>query len=384
MKKSIFIVVLTLALAVTISGQSSAQLALSNLEARAKAAAAVIRGTLNVHGLQQIVRVQRDRWGVAHIYAQNQHDLFFAQGLVVAQDRLFQMELWKRSGQGRLAEILGPSAVQRDINARLLRYRGDMDAEYKSYAPDTKEILEAFTSGINAYIDEIQKPGASGLPIEFQLAGFKPEPWKPEECLNRMAAYSMTGNAASELHNAQLVALLGAEKATNLLELDPPVKLDPAPGIDFSGLSPALLENLVGSDVPLHFAASLEGSNNWTVSGALTASGKPLLANDPHRVIAQPSLRYVVHLVAPGWNVIGAGEPGLPGVAAGHNEKIAWGFTIFGLDQQDLYLAQLNPADPEQYKTEHGWERMEVKTESIAVRGAAPIFAKLKFTRQGP
>ncbi len=275
--------------------------------------------------------------------------------------------------------------MQRDVNARLLRYRGDMGAEYKSYAPDTKEILEAFTSGINAYIEEIQEPGGVGLPLEFQLAGFKPEPWKPEDCLNRLAAYSMTGNGASELHNAQLVALLGPEKAAELLELDPRVKLDPAPGIDFSGLSPALLENLVGSDVPLHFPETpVQGSNNWTVSGSLTATGKPLLANDPHRVIAEPSLRYIVHLVAPGWNVIGAGEPGLPGVAVGHNEKIAWGFTIFGLDQQDLYLAQLNPADPEQYKTEHGWERLEVKTETIGVRGGAPVTAKLKFTRHGP
>src|SRR5580700_11239555 len=250
MKKLISVFAFTLALAAA----ASAQTAPASLEVRAKAALAVIRGTLNVHGLQQSVRVQRDRWGVAHIYAQNQHDLFFSQGFVVAQDRLFQMELWKRSGQGRLAEILGPSAVQRDINARRLRYRGDMDAEYKSYAPDTKQILEAFTSGINAYIEEIQKPGGIGLPLEFQLGGFKPEPWKPVDCLNRMAAYSMTGNGASELHNAQLVALLGPEKAAELLELDPPVKLDPAPGIDFSGLSPAVLENLVGSDVPLHFA----------------------------------------------------------------------------------------------------------------------------------
>lgn len=385
MKKSISIIALTLALAASALAQSSAQNAPSNLEARARAALAVIRGTLSVHGLQESVRVQRDRWGVAHIYAQNEHDLFFAQGFVVAQDRLFQMELWRRSGQGRLAEILGPSAVKRDVNARLLRFRGDMDAEYKSYATDTKEILEAFTSGINAYIAEIQKPGGVGLPLEFQLAGFKPEPWKPEDCLNRLAAYSVTGNGASELHNAQLVALLGAEKAAELLELDPPVKLDPAPGIDLSGLSPALLENLVGSDVPLHFPERPpQGSNNWTVSGSLTASGKPFLANDPHRVIAEPSLRYIVHLVAPGWNVIGAGEPGLPGVAVGHNEKIAWGFTIFGLDQQDLYLAQLNPDDPEQYKTERGWERMEVKTETIGVRGGAPVSVKLKFTRHGP
>ena len=385
MKKFISVFALTLLLGAAARPQASAQTAPVSLESRAKAALALIRGTFNVHGLQQTVRVQRDRWGVAHIYAQNQHDLFFAQGFVVAQDRLFQMELWKRSGQGRLAEILGPSYVKRDTNARLLRYRGDMDAEYKSYSPDTKEILEAFTSGINAYIAEIQKPGDIGLPLEFQLAGFKPEPWKPEDCLNRLAAYSVTGNGVSELYSAQLVALLGPEKAARFLELDPPVKLDPAPGIDFSGLSPALLENLVGSDVPLHFPETpVQGSNNWTVSGSLTATGKPFLANDPHRVIAEPSLRYIVHLVAPGWNVIGAGEPGLPGVAVGHNEKIAWGFTIFGLDQQDLYIAQMNPDDPEQYKTERGWERMEVKTETIGVRGGTPVTVKLKFTRHGP
>jgi len=385
MKKLTSVLALTLAFTAASSAQSSAQTATVPLDARAKAALAVIRGTLNVHGLQQTVRVQRDHWGVAHIYAQNEQDLFFAQGFVVAQDRLFQMELWKRSGQGRLAEILGPSYVKRDTSARLLRYRGDMEAEYKSYAPDTREILEAFTSGINVYIEEIQKPGGIGLPLEFQLAGFKPEPWKPEDCLNRLAAYSVTGNGASELHSAQLVALIGPEKAAQFLELDPPVKLDPAPGVDFSGLSPALLENLVGSDVPLHFPETpVQGSNNWTVSGSLTATGKPFLANDPHRVIAEPSLRYIVHLVAPGWNVIGAGEPGLPGVAAGHNENIAWGFTIFGLDQQDLYLAELNPADPEQYKTERGWERIEVKTETIGVRGGAPVVAKLKFTRHGP
>ncbi|MGC2390072.1 MAG: penicillin acylase family protein, partial [Candidatus Acidiferrum sp.] len=228
MKKFFSFVTLILALATVALSQAAPQQASANLEARAKAAVAVIRGTLNVHGLQQNVRVQRDRWGVAHIYAQNEHDLFFAQGFVVAQDRLFQMELWKRSGQGRLAEILGPSFVQRDVNARLLRYRGDMNAEYKSYAPDTQQILEAFTSGINAYIEEIKQPGAIGLPIEFQLAGFEPEPWKPEDCLNRLAAYSMTGNGASELLHAQLIALLGAEKASALFEFDPAVKLYPA------------------------------------------------------------------------------------------------------------------------------------------------------------
>jgi len=348
-------------------------------------ASSVIQGTLKVPGLQHPVSVLRDRWGVAHIYAQNQHDLFFAQGFVAAQDRLFQMELWKRSGQGRLAEVLGPSALYRDINARLLRYRGDMTSEYQSYSPDAKDILGAFTSGINANIAVRLAADGPGLPIEFRVAGFKPEAWKPEDCLNRMAAFSMTGNAMAELEHAEMVVAVGAERASKLLDLDPKVTLDPAPGIDFSGLSTGLLENIVGSDSRIKFPTYyIEGSNNWTISGALTQSGKPLLANDPHRVLAVPSLRYMVHLVAPGWDVIGAGEPSLPGVALGHNRQIAWGFTIFGSDQQDLYLEELSSKDPLQYRTEHGWERMQVQRETFKVRGGSDITVDLKFTRHGP
>jgi penicillin amidase len=381
------------ALALWWAGPAAGQATATSAEwqRKAEAAVAVIRGTVQVPGLKEAVRVQRDRWGVAHIYARNSHDLFFAQGFVVSQDRLFQMELWKRSGQGRLAEVLGPEAVARDLNARRLRYRGDMEAEFRSYAPDAKAILEAFTAGINAYIAEAERPGGRGLPVEFQIAGFKPETWRAADCLNRMAAYSMTGNAASELKHAQLAALLGPERATTLFDFDPVVKLDPAPGSDFSGLSPAVLKNLIGSDLRIPFDPKvlfdpevLHESNNWAVSGALTMSGKPLLANDPHRVLAEPSLRYVVHLVAPGWNVIGAGEPGLPGVAAGHNERIGWGFTIFGLDQQDLYIENLNPADPLEYETPSGWERMIVARESIAVRGSPAVQVELKFTRHGP
>ena len=356
-----------------------------SLRTRAQAALSEVQGTLKVTGLERPVNVLRDRWGVAHIYAQNQHDLFFAQGYVAAQDRLFQMELWKRSGQGRLAEVLGPSALQRDINARLLSYHGDMQAEYESYAPDTQQILEAFTAGINAYIESRLAPGGPSLPLEFQLAGFKPEPWKPADCLNRMAAFSMTGNAFDELEHAQVVSTVGADAASLLFDFDPPVKLDPAPGTNLAGLSPALLHNLVGSDTRIEFPRHpAEGSNNWTVSGKLTRSGKPLLANDPHRVTAEPSLRYMVHLVAPGWNVIGAGEPGLPGVALGHNQNIAWGFTIFGLDQQDLYLEELNPANASQYKTAKGWETVQVRKETFGIRGAKSVEVDLKFTEHGP
>jgi len=357
----------------------------SDLVHAAHKALPVVSGQLRMPGLERPVDVLRDRWGVAHIYAQNQHDLFFAQGVVAAQDRLFQMELWKRAGQGRLAEILGPTALPRDVNARALRYRGDMQAEYESYAPDTQAILTAFTDGINSYIASLTVPGGPGLPIEFQLAGFSPDPWHPEDCLNRIAAFSMTGNALSELEHAQTLTELGAEKASKLFDFDPAVALDPAPHLDLTGLSPELLKNLVGSDHRIEFPAHPpEGSNNWTISGALTASGKPLLANDPHRVIGLPSLRYMVHLVAPGWNIIGAGEPGLPGVALGHNEHIAWGFTIFGLDQQDLYVEELNPVNPLEYKTDAGWKKMEVRREVFLVKGAPAKEVDLKFTRHGP
>ena len=379
MKSRLALLLLLLAASV-----ASAQTSSLSLEARARGSVSQISGSLRVPGLKQPVRVLRDHWGVAHIYASNQHDLFFAQGFVAAQDRLFQMELWKRSGQGRLAEVLGPGALQRDVNARRLMYRGNMKAEYESYGPDTKEILDAFTAGINAYIAICSAPGGRGLPIEFEMAGFKPEPWKPEDCLNRMAAFSMTGNSFSELAHAQMVAAVGAQKASGLFEFDPPVTLDEAPRMDLSGLSPELLKDVVGSDTRIEFPKAKQGSNNWTVSGTLTRSGKPLLANDPHRVIAEPSLRYMVHLVAPGWDVIGGGEPGLPGVALGHNEHIAWGFTIFALDQQDLYVEKLNPRNPLQYRTAKGWRNMRVEKATFEVRGQGPMTVDLKFTRHGP
>lgn len=354
-------------------------LSIAGAGARLGAGTEARKTELRLPGLEQPVAVLRDRWGVPHIFARNQHDLFFAQGYVAAGDRLFQMELWKRTGQGRLAEILGPSAVQRDINARLLRYRGNLDAEYSSYAPDALAILEAFTAGINAYID-----GRRGnLPIEFRVAGFAPEHWRPEDCLSRNAAFSMTSNAEAELYVAQLVSALDAEKARALLQLDPPVKLDPFDVADYAGLSPEILANIVSSDKRIEFPAPHE-SNNWTVSGALTATGRPMLANDPHRVIALPSLRYIVHLVAPGWDVEGSGEPALPGVAIGHNQQVAWGFTIFAADQQDLYIEKLNPENPLLYKTELGWEKMRIEPETLHVNGAPDVHADLKFTRHGP
>jgi penicillin G amidase len=381
--------------------QHSQMSAVQDLQKQAKAALSVTSGTFKLAGLEQPVEILRDSWGVAHIYAQNQHDLFFAQGFVTAQDRLFQMELWKRVGQGRLAEVLGPKYLARDINARLLSYRGSMQLEYASYAADTKQILEAFTQGINAYITTRTVPGGQELPFEFRLADFTPELWRPEDCLMRMAGFAVSRNAVSELANSQLVTLLGAEKASSFLNLDPPVQLDPAPGIDFSGLSPQLLDDLQGSDSALAFSATpavtqnhLElpndpgssqwASNAWVVSGKLTKSGRPLLCNDPHRVVDKaPALRYLVHLSAPGWNVFGATEPALPGVQAGHNQRVAWGWTNFGIDQQDLYLEKTDPKNRLRYKTKAGWENMRVEKATFKVKGQASVDVDLKFTRHG-
>jgi penicillin amidase len=350
-----------------------------SLAAEVHAALPQISGTLRVRGLARPVTVLRDTWGIPHIYAESQDDLFFAQGFVAAQDRLFQMEVWRRTGEGRLAEIVGKSAVERDLFARLVRYRGDMKAEYESYAPDAKPILEAFVRGVNAYI-ELSR---DHLPVEFRLAGFAPEPWTPEVCLTRLAGWGMTRNAALEVLRAKLVRELGPELVNELVETDPPRKIEIPDGLDLAGIDNPVLGGAIAAGAPVTFEPR-QGSNNWVIDGTLSATGKPLLANDPHRSIQLPSLRWMVHLVAPGWNVIGAGEPALPGVAAGHNDRIGFGFTIVGIDQQDLYVEETNPANPNEVRFNGRWVPLRIEHERILVKGGAPVEADLKFTAHGP
>ncbi|HKA20188.1 MAG TPA: penicillin acylase family protein [Blastocatellia bacterium] len=356
------------------------------LIAKARSALAQTSGRIELQGLTKPVEVIRDPWGVAHIYAQTQDDLFFAQGFVAAQDRLWQMELWRRTGEGRLSELLGPAALERDKFARLMRYRGDMQAEWSSYAPDARSIIQAFVRGVNAFIEASR----NNPPIEFQLTGIRPEPWTPEVCLTRMAGYVMTRNASSEVLRAQVARLLGTEKTDTLIETDPFKKLEIPEGLNLDGIDSKILSGATAASRSVSFQPgqpSTEGSNDWVVSGALTKTGKPILANDPHRSIGLPSLRYLVHLVGPGWNVIGAGEPTLPGIAAGHNERIGFGFTIVGIDQQDLYVEEINPADPTQYRYKGRWEKMKIEREVVTVKGnPAPYEAEveLRFTIHGP
>jgi penicillin amidase len=350
------------------------------LQEQAFGALAQTEGRIKLEGLQKPVKVLRDEWGIAHIYAETQDDLFFAQGFVAAQDRLWQMDMWRRAGEGKLAEVLGPRAVERDRFSRLIRYRGDMKAEYESYAPDARRIIEAFVLGVNAQIG-LSK---DRLPIEFQLTGSKPEPWTPEVCLTRMAGYVMTRNASTEVLRSQLVREFGKEFVDEWIETEPERKIEMPERLDLAGIDSRILAAANAASGPVTFNPN-DGSNNWVIDGTMSATGKPILANDPHRTIALPSLRYLVHLVGPGWNVIGAGEPALPGVAAGHNERVGVGFTIVGIDQQDLYVEEINPANPNEYRYRGKWEPMRVERELIKVKGEAqPREVELKFTSHGP
>lgn len=341
--------------------------------------------TLALPGLTAAVEVRRDRWGVPHIYARNQHDLFHAQGFVAAQDRLFQMEMWRRAGEGRLAEVLGPSAIPRDRFARLFQYRGSMAKEWASYGADTKAIVTAFVGGINAYIAQ----AGDQLPPEFGMLGFKPEPWSITVPLARSTGLSGVSNGSSEVLRAQLITALGIAKVEELMPADPIRALDPAPGLDLAGISSASLGGFASTfgDVAYN---RIEGSNNWVVNGTKSATGRPILANDPHRVITNPAVRYLTHLVAPGWNVIGAGEPSSPGVAIGHNDRIAFGLTVVGMDQQDVYVETLGAcagaADGSLgcVRTSRGWTRIETRTDTIRIKGEAPRAVVLQFTSHGP
>ena len=339
-------------------------------------------GELNLAGLRERVEVVRDQWGIAHIYAQNADDLFFAQGFVAAQDRLFQIDLWRRQAVGELAAVMGPSALEADKFARLLKYRGDMQAEWNSYSSDTQQIATVFTKGINAYIDHC----GDRLPLEFRLLGYRPAKWQPEDILGRASGIYMSQNFRNEVQRLQLIQQVGKEKARWLAPIEPAVDYRLQLSVaDVAAFPDKLLQGYDALTRSLSFTPSRSESNNWVVSGARSKSGKPLLASDPHRAIALPSLRYIVHLNAPGWNVIGAGEPGLPGVAIGHNERIAWGFTIVGADTADIVVEELNPADSNQYAASSGFQDFVSQEETIEVKGQAqPTKVRLHYSRHGP
>ncbi len=370
---------------------------------------AMIQQNLKLKGLIDKVEVLRDQWGVNHIYAQNEHDLFFTQGYCAAKDRLFQFEIWRRQATGTTAEILGKEALKRDIGTRLFQYRGDLQKDLEKYHPRGVSIINDYVQGVNAFIHEVNQD-TSKLPIEFKLLQIQPKLWTPEVVISRHQG--LLGNITQELNIARAVAKVGVEKVKDIVWFhpkDPNLTMDTAinPSLfdkDILGLYNAFrkelvfqkvttkdqYEDLVWNENPLPEkdlflqAQEMEGSNNWIVAGNKSASGYPLLANDPHRKIALPSLRYMVHLVAPGWNVIGAGEPVIPGVSIGHNEYGAWGLTIFETDGEDLYVYDLNKNNLNQYWHKGQWVDMKTIKDSIHVKNSATVQVEHHYAVHGP
>ncbi len=368
---------------------------------------------LIVPGLQQEVEVLRDSAGINHIYAQNQRDLFFAQGYCAARDRLFQFEIWRRQATGTVAEILGARELKRDIGTRLFKFRGDMTTEMNFYHEDGVEIITAYTDGVNAYIEEVlQNPEL--LPVTFKALAILPEKWTPEVVISRHQG--LLGNIGTELSTGRAVAKIGVDKVKEYNWFHPK---DPDLNLDPSITSEMLEEDILGlynayrtkvvfqpDDIlPEYRATDLAwvdpvtdhdyreeqeteklwiGSNNWVTSPALSANGHAYMANDPHRTLAVPSLRYWVHLSAPGWDVIGGGEPEIPGVSIGHNQHGAWGLTVFRTDGEDLYVYDLNPENLNQYKYQDQWVDMDIISEQIKVKGTEDVAIDLRYTQHGP
>ena len=384
-----------------------------------------LSGSLFLPGLQQSVTVDRDGWGVPHIRAASVEDLAEAQGYVMAQDRLWQMDVLRRVARGQLSEILGARTIEIDKEFRTMGLGRAADREATLLEPDARKIMEAYARGVNQFIQQHQ----SSLPLEFSLLRYRPQPWQPSDTL-AISGYmyrTLTSTWERELNRAKVTQRAGAERAKDLFSIESP--LDhfvvgdpdvPNDGSQRSATDPdedddddiepdtVLKAGLNGSrmldalddspDITSALDESVQdflaesrseirqglGSNNWVVSGVHTATGKPLLANDPHLELMIPSIWYEVHLTAPGWNVKGFSLPGAPMVIIGHNERIAWGFTNSGVDVQDLYIERFNPASTAEYRVNGKWAKAQVLDEAIRVKGQPDERLQITITRHGP
>jgi penicillin amidase len=349
-------------------------------------------GELQLPGLQARVEVLRDSYGIPHIYAENPHDLFMAQGFVEAQDRFWQMEFWRRIGTGRLSEILGDSGLETDKFVRTIGWHRTAEEEIELMDPEVRSVFEAYVEGVNAFL----KIHPDGKSIEFQLlklngVDYDPEPWT---LLNSMTwakfmAANLGGNMDSELARAHIVARVGVSG----LEMLMPPYGEGYPVIVPHPINSASLEAVPTDPFNSDTIGSgqIVGSNSWAISGTRTESGTPLLANDPHLGIQMPSIWYEIGLhcdpVGPDcpYNVTGVTFPSAPAIVIGHNDNIAWGLTNLGPDVQDLYVEKINPENPDQYEYLGKWEDMEIVREEIIVAGEdEPVVVFSRSTRHGP
>lgn len=364
--------------------------------------------TIGLAGLDAAAEIRVDRWGIPHLRAETEKDLFFVQGFNAARDRLWQLDLWRKRGLGLLAADFGPGYLAQDHAARHFLYRGDMAPEWTSYAPDAQAICTAFAAGINAYV-ALCETEPERLPPEFSFFATKPARWQPADVV-RVRSHALTRNGASEILRANVMTL--SDTATDLLrsKIEPPVELKVADGVSLADIPMAALKLFKLATAPVTFeserlAATLddvwkwtevtdlgdiiratteEGSNNWVVHGSRTDTGRPILASDPHRAHAVPSLRYLVHLQAPGFDAIGTGEPTAPGISLGHNGTTAFGLTIFGADQEDVYVYETKEGDADAYRHQSDWERIQRVTERFEVKAHSDQTLVVSFTRHGP
>ena len=344
-----------------------------------------VEGTRTLKGLGAEVDIVRDAHGIPHIYAKSPADAYFALGYVHAQDRLWQMELNRRIPAGRLAEVLGPNAVDTDRFIRTLGVRRNAERILGNLSQQTRDALDAYTRGVNAYLEDRSGP----LPPEFLLTGAPaPEPWSPVDSIGwqTMMAWDLGGNWTQELLRMRLSQRLTLAQINEFLAPYPGDAVLPTQDYtrlyrELSGTT-AHMEKVAAAAPPSHVDGM--GSNNWVLGGKLTETGKPLLANDPHLGLSAPALWYFAHLSAPGLNVIGATLPGIPSVVLGRNDHIAWGFTNTAPDVQDLYIERIHPEDRRKYQTPDGWAEFQVRSETIKVKGQPDVTIEVRETRHGP
>jgi penicillin amidase len=407
MKKQVAVLCQLLALSL-----SPTVLPLARAFAQQVSAAQTNSQTIKLAGLRASVTVRRDERGIPYLEAANESDLYFAQGYVTASDRLWQMELGRRNARGELAEILGRDALEEDKRHRTYGFAQVVEAEVSQAPPQARAQMESYARGVNAFIASLDE---KSLPPEFRILQFKPRPWTPADSLLMIKNF---GEALSTSWPTDLImeagrAGLPADKRDVLLLETSPLDVLVV-GTDNVRQKAAVstaqpdslsrtkqLETLQAlAEIERSIARSIEriglfaedraASNNWVVSGKRTASGKPLLANDPHLGASAPSIWYMMHLAAPGLRVAGVTSPGLPGIVIGHNERIAWGFTNVGPDVQDLYIEKFDPENPRRYMTPAGWREVEVRHEEIKVRKSFVDSATeivpldVTITRHGP
>ncbi|RMF85233.1 MAG: penicillin acylase family protein [Nitrospinota bacterium] len=348
-----------------------------------RASLPVTQGTLSLEGLEAEVNIYRDSLGIPHIHARTVHDAFFAQGFAHAQDRLWHMDSDRHRAYGRWAEFAGPAGVEEDLVMRRFRLAASVQADYAVLNEETRAMLEAYAAGVNAFIQTTPH-----LPIEYRLVESAPEPWQPWDSLAVFKVrHILMGVWQAKLWRAQLVRHLGPEMTAKLFPGYP--QGDPLiipPGIDYTGpLTDGQAELTTGAAFLAWLPEEEGGSNNWVVAGNKTASGRPLLAGDPHRTLDTPNVYYQNHLACPDFDVIGFSFPGVPGFPHfGHNRYVAWGVTHTGADYQDLYIERFDPANPQYYEFQGAWHPAERYPEVITVRGGAPVEIEVIVTRHGP